>query len=805
VTGDDDWDTNIARTWDGGQTWAVASLPTDVRVDTIFGIACPSTLVCWLDGLYNSDSSLAVERSTDGGGTWARVSIPAGIEQQTVANPAAYGISCPDTNHCRFESRRLVLTTDDNGNTWSLTTPSSPITRFGDSLSCPDNTHCFIGDGVTTTTNGGAALLGSSDGGRTWTLVNSLPAPPGTAGALKIYGIVCVSALDCTAAGNTYNTPTPGAYLATTTNGWSSFQTPTAPSVFHDLQSVSCPDVNRCWSAGNIGAGANSNLGIAATTDGGATWVSQATPGSTGPSSLNSVSCAGSASATTCFAVATGSTYATVVGINTGAPPPPPGAVQNVMATGAESSASVTWSPLTANPPVDEYAATLVDANGDIINTASVCSSCTSASFSGLNDGESYEIAVAAHSAGGFGPETYSNTVTPPLPTSTSPAPPIPPTPCATSTTAATRTYSFKTIAGPLAAPGVHLPTGVLPHTMTPTCNPSGIPPAAESAGDVKYRGAGGGTDDVEITTTVYLVFWEPYGDAPADPNYNSTVIRFFRDLVYAETNNVGKYYFDLLQQYYQLAGGSEQHISGQISFGGAVLDPTPYTSGFSEYPCNSAVMANTGMACLGDGDIATEADAAAQQEQWSEDHHSLFLVFTGEGAIVCDNFAQSPAHCSPPSANTPAPFTCGYHAAQANPFKLGEVYGAVAYPIGGCTLQTTNFPNSSVEVDSAISTASHELFESVSDPLGHGWCGDGGYMPFINVGPVQAYFCTGDEIGDKCRSAFGPKDPQGGDIILNGDFYLVQEEWSNRAPISPTELNVNGQTVAMANKCSMY
>jgi hypothetical protein len=168
---------------------------------------------------------------------------------------------------------------------------------------------------------------------------------------------------------------------------------------------------------------------------------------------------------------------------------------------------------------------------------------------------------------------------------------------------------------------------------------------------------------------------------------------------------------------------------------------------------------------------------------------------------FVCENFATAPNHCSPPSPSAQqGAFTCAYHAAQVNPFKLSEVYGAVAYPIGGCDGTITNYPNTSMETDRAISLASHELFESVSDPFGNGWCDDTGYNGF---GPFQ--FCGKGEIGDKCNSAYGPADPQSGDIILNGHNYLVQEEWSNRAPLSATELDVNGNPSPAANKCSMY
>jgi hypothetical protein len=138
--------------------------------------------------------------------------------------------------------------------------------------------------------------------------------------------------------------------------------------------------------------------------------------------------------------------------------------------------------------------------------------------------------------------------------------------------------------------------------------------------------------------------------------------------------------------------------------------------------------------------------------------------------------------------------FTCGYHTNNLNLLNFDEVYGAIAYPIGNCKLNTPSYPIGSSNTDTAVSIGSHELFESVSDPLGEGWCDDSGYFSL----------CFGGEIGDKCNDVFAAKDSSNGDLSLNGDEYLVQEEWSNRAPLSATELDEDGQLSIAANKCTM-
>jgi hypothetical protein len=79
-----------------------------------------------------------------------------------------------------------------------------------------------------------------------------------------------------------------------------------------------------------------------------------------------------------------------------------------------------------------------------------------------------------------------------------------------------------------------------------------------------------------------------------------------------------------------------------------------------------------------------------------------------------------------------------------------------------------------------AIDFTSHEMFESITDPL---------YSP-IGIGqPTSGWFDDAanardhgeGEIGDLCFTNFGSIGGDGGNVTLNhGDRYLVQTEWSN-------------------------
>jgi len=73
--------------------------------------------------------------------------------------------------------------------------------------------------------------------------------------------------------------------------------------------------------------------------------------------------------------------------------------------------------------------------------------------------------------------------------------------------------------------------------------------------------------------------------------------------------------------------------------------------------------------------------------------------------------------------------------------------------------------PNSDALGDIAVNVTSHELFESVTDPYFNGWAAS-----------------DTTEIGDKCASYFGAIADDGGDVVLNGDSYILQSEWSNSA-----------------------
>jgi len=106
----------------------------------------------------------------------------------------------------------------------------------------------------------------------------------------------------------------------------------------------------------------------------------------------------------------------------------------------------------------------------------------------------------------------------------------------------------------------------------------------------------------------------------------------------------------------------------------------------------------------------------------------------------------------------------CAYHSF----FDSNKIYAYQPFAgNGNCTIQSV-FPNGQ-NLDITLSTVSHEMFEANTDPLINGWKGPGG---------------NDDENGDKCsytkNGGPGFTAPDGTNLVLNGNRYQIQWEWSN-------------------------
>jgi hypothetical protein len=157
----------------------------------------------------------------------------------------------------------------------------------------------------------------------------------------------------------------------------------------------------------------------------------------------------------------------------------------------------------------------------------------------------------------------------------------------------------------------------------------------------------------------------------------------------------------------------------------------------------------------LGENDIKAIVHAGALALGAGGGH--IYHVFLPKDADTC--FDQSPACYSP---DKPSTFVfCAYHAA-VNFSDIGVVlYTVEPYQaVSGCAVPPGS-PNG-VLADSTYSTLSHELFETITDPIpGQSWVAR-------NSLPV-----LGAEIGDLCQ---GPHAV----LNLNGRLYELQLEYSN-------------------------
>ena len=162
-----------------------------------------------------------------------------------------------------------IIVTNDGGAVWASSPVPAGVTNLS-TISCPSAAVCYAG--------GGSGLLKSSNGGTSWTVLDS---------SFVAQSISCFTIDECTAVG--------GSQITKTTDGTSwNLQTP--PSQTDDLRVVSCPNAVTCVAVGTV-ANDPSIVGES----NGTTWNLLNQPVL---ASLSSVSCS-SGSACTAIGIAT--------------------------------------------------------------------------------------------------------------------------------------------------------------------------------------------------------------------------------------------------------------------------------------------------------------------------------------------------------------------------------------------------------------------------------------------------------------------------------------------------------------------
>ena len=257
----------------------------------------------------------------------------------------------------------------------------------------------------------------------------------------------------------------------------------------------------------------------------------------------------------------------------------------------------------------------------------------------------------------------------------------------------------------------------------------------------------------VMSNVVIYNVYWVPI--PRIDPN---------APLVNQFTQDLGGPFAAMLAQY---------GVPNRVNYGGSWTD-------LKQLP---TTMAPNQAIQIEDTDIqGVVTDAANANPNWNPPGlNTLYMVYLPAGTELCnEGFAE--CTYTPTRFGATGSF-CAYHGAFTQS-QSTFIYGAMPFDgdrLSGCGILNTATPGSTGSVgpngdeagNAEVSTASHEIFESLTDP-----------EPATNAAwrngtnPLDPGFLRG-EIGDMCAYVFQPG-PDGGDVSLNGNRYFIQQEWSN-------------------------
>jgi len=250
------------------------------------------------------------------------------------------------------------------------------------------------------------------------------------------------------------------------------------------------------------------------------------------------------------------------------------------------------------------------------------------------------------------------------------------------------------------------------------------------------------------ITGTPHVYYiW--YGSWGAD-----TATTILPDLI---TNLSGTSYMNIATSY---STGSYT-VGNQVTYSGST---------FVNSTTNSSIFTSNGTSLDGDathsgtGTIAgIVSSVLAANPSWASDSQGIFDVLTAS-TISVSGFNTS---------------FCGWHYSTAwGGSTLGVQYGFIGDPVqgGGCNVALQDAPsaNGNFGADAMASVIAHELFETVTDPLGTAWWDSNSSSSTFQ-----------DENADMCAWQFGTTFTTGtggnANVTLNGSNYLLQQQWLNQ------------------------
>ena len=269
-------DPELLITTDAGATWTAHAVPIPPNVQQlpayenlpaettywpamVDAVSCSAPQVCSVIAHVDDDVSspviaqeLVFLHTSDGGVHWTSTVLPersseSGFEVQQ-NNGVNAAMACPSVSSCVVVATLAVLPgidgvvdawrTSDGGQSWQETQVPG-VTGAATSISCPDTQNCWAGPSTYSRSYPSGAILHSTDGGATWSLV-AVPnfQPEGSpSGGIDWTSLSCTSEMNCFLSGTG---------IAETTDGGGSWQQVSLPSPVGAVPDIACSTQGGC-------------------------------------------------------------------------------------------------------------------------------------------------------------------------------------------------------------------------------------------------------------------------------------------------------------------------------------------------------------------------------------------------------------------------------------------------------------------------------------------------------------------------------------------------------------------------------